>query len=85
MPTRPATLTRLLLVAVIPVLAGCSTPTSGLTKAGALLAFKPIAAHRKDTCETQRQVAQHNSRYDTIRRSKVVVYKAACEIEEAKT
>jgi hypothetical protein len=41
--------------------------------------FRPIKPSRADTCETQRQVAAHNSVYDTLRTGKRVVYMAACE------
>ena len=60
-------------------LAGCSTLTPGVTSLGAAEAFKPIASSPKDTCETQRQIAEHNSRLDTIKTGKEVVYKAHCE------
>ena len=64
------------------MLAGCETPTSApLTEAGALAAFKPLRASASDTCDTQRQVAEHNGRYDTIKQNKVVVYKAACDVD----
>lgn len=62
-------------------LAGCSTLTPGVTSLGAADAFKPIAASPRDTCETQRQVAEHNSRLDTIKTGKEVVYKAHCETQ----
>ena len=66
-----------LLLAATLALAGCSTPT-GVTTKGALDAFKPIRASDQDTCETQVQVAEHNSRYDTLKEGKSVVYKAGC-------
>lgn len=44
---------------------------------------------KADTCETQRQIAVHNSIYDTLKTGKSVVYKAPCETApktlEAKT
>lgn len=60
-------------------LAACSTLTSGMTKASAIDAFKPIRISKRDTCETKKQVAEHNSRYDTIRNGKETVYKADCD------
>jgi hypothetical protein len=36
-----------------------------------------------DTCETQKQVAEHNSKYDTLKEGKTVVYKAPCALEKA--
>lgn len=69
----------LLLLSLAPLLAGCSTLTPGVTSAGAADAFKPIAASPRDTCETQRQIAEHNSRLDTIKSGKEIVYKAHCD------
>lgn len=60
------------------LLAGCSTPTAVSTK-GAIDAFRNISSSQKDTCQTQREVAEHNSRYDTLKNGKEVVYKAECE------
>lgn len=50
-----------------------------MTSDASLKAFKPIQAHEKDTCETKRQVAEHNSAYDTLKQGKQVVYVAPCE------
>ena len=50
-----------------------------MTSDSSLKAFKPIQAHEKDTCETKRQVAEHNSVYDTLKQGKQVVYTASCE------
>lgn len=79
--------TRLALALVTLSLGGCVTPTP-VTIKGAELAFKPISGSPKDTCSTQQQVAEHNSRLDTIKAGKPVVYKAPCDLEkkgEAKT
>ncbi|MFZ4534342.1 MAG: hypothetical protein ACOYOJ_21365 [Alsobacter sp.] len=70
---------KLLLASLCLALAGCETLTPGVTSQGAADAFKPIAASPRDTCETQKQVAEHNSRLDTIKSGKEVVYTAACE------
>ena len=67
----------LALVATL-LLAGCQTPTAGLSRAGALAAFQPIRASAQDTCETLKQVAEHNSAYDTLKTGREVVYKATC-------
>lgn len=75
------------LVVVILTAGGCATPTP-VTIKGAELAFKPIYSSPRDTCGTQRQVAEHNSRLDTIKAGKPVVYKAPCDVDkkqEAKT
>ncbi len=59
-------------------LAACATPIS-VTSDASLKAFKPIQAHERDTCETRRQVAEHNSAYDTLKQGKQIVYVAPCE------
>ena len=69
-----------LLLALVPALAGCGTLTPALTKTGALDAFEPITASPRDTCPTQRAVAEHNSRYDSLKSGKEVVYRAACDL-----
>lgn len=71
----------LALLVTLP-LAGCSTLTPVSSK-GALDAFKPISASRADTCETRQAVAEHNSRYDTLKTGKPVVYKADCAVRVA--
>jgi hypothetical protein len=48
-----------------------------LTSDGALKAFKPITY--TDYCSAQRGIAEHNSRYDSIKQGKPVTYKAPCE------
>lgn len=70
-----------LLLATLP-LAACETPTLALTNGGALAAFKPIEASPADTCSTQKAVAEHNSRYDSIKLGKTTVYKAPCEVDK---
>ena len=71
----------LLLIVLALVPAGCSTPESVTTK-GALDSFRPLTMSRRDTCETQREIAEHNSRYDTLKTGKEKVYRAPCEIEK---
>lgn len=70
--------TVLLASLLTPILGGCATPTFVLTSLGAADAFRPIKASKRDTCATQRQIAAHNSVYDTIRTGKEIVYKAHC-------
>ena len=65
-------------------LAACSTSTSAPTTKGALDAFKPLSMSRKDTCQTQTEIADHNSRYDTLKTGKDVVYKPPCVREKPK-
>ena len=72
----------LVLLAILP-LAACSTLTPVSSK-GALDAFKPISSSKADTCETRREIAEHNSRYDTLKTGKTVVYKAPCDVEPAR-
>ena len=64
------------------VLGACATPIS-VTSDGALKYFKPIQGHALDTCETKRQIAEHNSAYDTLKQGKTVVYSAQCEAPTA--
>lgn len=63
-------------------LAACAIPTPELTKAGALEAFKPIPASPRDTCDTQKAVAAHNSAYDSLKTGKDVTYKAPCQVDK---
>lgn len=72
------------MLALVPALAGCSTPMFVTTK-GATDAFRPIQMSRRDTCETQKQIAEHNSRYDTLKTGKETVYKAPCQLEKPST
>lgn len=74
----------LALVAAIHALAACSTPISGPTTKGTLDAFKTLSMSRKDTCQTQQEIADHNSRYDTLKTGKDTVYKAPCVLEKPK-
>lgn len=52
------------------------------TSAGALRALP--ACHYNDYCEAQRCLAEANSRRDTLRTGKKVVYKAPCDLEQPK-
>lgn len=60
--------------------AGCATPTL-LTNQGALAAFKPIPNSTQAPCSMQRAVAEHNSRYDTLKQGSEVAYKAPCDTD----
>lgn len=79
---RSETPTKLALLAAILPLAACATPTPVLTSS-ALDTFEPIRGSVRDTCETQKQIAEHNSKYDTLKKGKAVVYKAPCAMEKA--
>jgi len=72
---------RLALLPATLALAACETPTV-LTKGGALDAFKPIQNSALAPCEMQKDVAEHNSRYDSIKTGKTVVYKAPCQVDK---
>lgn len=75
------------LVPLALAVAGCATPTSVTTK-GALDSFRPLTMSKRDTCDTQREIAEHNSRYDTLKTGKETAYRAPCDIDkkpEAKT
>jgi len=63
---------------------GTNTPATSPTSV-ALEAFKPIAASKRDTCETQKSVAEHNSAYDTLKTGKAVVYAAPCRVDKPTT
>jgi hypothetical protein len=60
-------------------LAACAIPTSEPTTKGALDIFRPLHSSARDTCATQKEVAEHNSRYDTAKTGKETVYKAPCD------
>lgn len=70
-------------VLLILPLAACATPTQ-LTKGGALDAFKPLRNSAKAPCEMQRDVAGHNSVYDSLKTGKDVTYKAPCDIDKSR-
>jgi hypothetical protein len=76
------TLTLLALALATPMLGACSTLIPDVTEIDASTAtkiFRPIRASAKDTCDTQREIAEHNSRYDTLSSGKPQAYKAACD------
>jgi hypothetical protein len=55
-----------------------------LTEDGALKAFKPIANSSQAPCAMQKDVAEHNSAYDTLKTKQPVSYKAPCEVDKKK-
>lgn len=67
--------------AILP-LAACSTLTPSLTKTGALEAFKPIRNSPQAPCEMQKEVADHNTVYDSLKTGKSVKYLAPCEVKQ---
>lgn len=75
--------TKLALSLATLALGACETP-SQLTKGGALGAFKPIQNSALAPCPMQRDVAEHNSRYQSVKTGKPVVYKAPCDVDKAK-
>lgn len=60
-------------------LAGCETPTTGTDAAKVATAIGHVRPSKRDTCETQRQIAAQSSRIDSIIANKETVYKADCQ------
>ena len=56
-PTAPV----LMLVSVLPILAGCASPTPSAASRGACGAFRPISWADADSDPTIRQVKAHNA------------------------
>lgn len=82
--TKPS---RLLIALALPlVTAGCagSAIPIPLTSDGALKAFKPIANSSAAPCVIQKDIAAHNSAYDTLKLKQAVTYKAPCEVDKKK-
>jgi hypothetical protein len=80
-------LIRLALLAATLPLAACETLTQALTSSagpapvnsrGAVQAFPPLTYN--SYCEAQRAIAEANSRRDTLKTGKTVVYKAPCDL-----
>jgi hypothetical protein len=81
MPRFPRKPLLLLLGLSILLLAGCSTPDTAPTSAAAIAqSIGHIRPSRRDTCETQQQVAAQSSKLDTITSGKETVYKADCSL-----
>ena len=75
---RKLTLFAMLLCAA--TLQACQTPgPPPQTADNSLRLFRPIGYSTHDTCNTQKQIAAHNSVYDTLKSGKPVVYQAPCE------
>jgi hypothetical protein len=58
----------------LALVAGCANSPSGINAKKVADAIGTIQPSRKDTCETQRQVAEQTSKIETIRQGKEVVY-----------
>lgn len=72
---------RLLAGLLILAPGGCASPITGLTEAAQTAqTIGHVQPSRRDTCETQRQIAAQSSRIDTIIAGKEVVYKADCQL-----
>ena len=63
---------------LLPV-AGCASLTTETSAVKIADAIGHVEPSKRDTCDTQKQIAAQSSRIDTIRTGKEVVYKAACE------
>lgn len=61
------------------VVTGCATSNIATDAATIASAIGKIEPSRRDTCETQRQIAEQSSRIDTIVEGKEVVYRADCK------
>lgn len=59
-------------------LAACSTPITGTDAKKVAAAIGHIEPSKKDTCETQKQIAEQSSKINTIINGKEKVYKAEC-------
>lgn len=82
MPTLQGKLRLLLPSLSILLLAGCGTPTTAPISAAAVAtAIGHVRPSRRDTCETQMQVAAQSSRIATIATGRETVYKADCKPE----
>lgn len=68
-----------LALAILP-LAGCETP---IPPSSAILdrVLQPIRNSPQAPCAMQREVAEHNSVVDTLKKGKDITYKAPCDIE----
>lgn len=78
------TITRLaMLSACAAGLAGCAASQANeiriVSTEGALRAFKPIANSSQAPCKVQREIAAHNSVYDSLRLKQQIVYSAPCD------
>lgn len=62
-------------------LAGCATLTPARTDVS-LEAFKAITNSAKAPCPVQREIAAHNTVYDTLKGGKAVTYKAPCDVDK---
>lgn len=70
---RPTLLAASLLTLALPA---CAIPTTGLTDAKAVAeTIGHVRPSKKDTCDTQQQIAAQSSRIDSIATNKEVVYK----------
>jgi hypothetical protein len=77
-------LARLALLLPLTGLAACAIPTPSPTEGTpkvALEAFKPIANSPKAPCRVQKEIAEHNSVYETLRNGKQVTYLAPCVVD----
>jgi hypothetical protein len=61
----------------VAILTACATPTPPVDTS--ILSFKAIGYSLRDTCQTQREIAAHNSVYDTLRSGRQKVYTAPCD------
>lgn len=74
---------QLLIALALPLaLPACAKETGiPLTRDGALKAFRPIRNSPHAPCAMQREVAEHNSAYDTLKTKRPVAYGAPCDVD----
>lgn len=68
-------LMRLAASLLILPLAACETPTTGTDAKKVAEAIGHVRPSKRDTCETQAQIAAQSSRIDSIAANKEIVYK----------
>jgi hypothetical protein len=66
-------------LAILP-LVGCATQTIPVTETSVVEALPPIKYH--DYCSAQKGIAEHNSRWETLKTKTPVVFKAPCELDQ---
>jgi len=64
---------------LILLLPACGSPTTVTEAAKTAETIGHVRPSKRDTCETQEQIAAQSSRLDTIITGKETVYKAECK------
>lgn len=71
------------LLASLPILglAACATPTPPPSSGAAAQIFDPVPVYEKGPCWMQRKWSAHNSKVDTLKQGREVVYKPPCDVD----